>query len=209
MKNHDMKVKDLLFDSDVSVLGKTREKMEKEPASVNLRAELAKKSKLIKWDVVSGVLMDRAMEMSDMPVAKILLPAWKKYREIEKFADSKSYSPEDTVLVALVEHTVQSEHKSSLQILFKGVEVKVIDFTVATELTLQGVALRIRAGRVMAIEAGSVKGKASLAMESEMVLEKPIASISLPGKIDLGDGVPLRPEEPRLGSSVTPDSGRK
>ena len=200
-----MNVKDVLFDSNAEVAGKTRERMEKEPEGVDLRAELAKKSRLIKWDVVADVLLDRAVEMSDIPLAKILLPAWKKYREIEKFADPQSYPPEDTELVSLVEHTVQTEHKSSLEILFKGVQVKVIDFTVATELTLEGVVLHIRGGRVMAIEAGSVKGKASLAMESQIVLERPLGPLSFPGKIDLGDGVPLRTEEPRPTSSATAD----
>lgn len=203
MRDHDVNVKDLLFDSNADVAAKTREKMEKEPAGVALRAELAKKSRLIKWDVVGDVLLDRAVGMSDIPLAKILLPAWKKYREIEKFADPQSYPPEDTELVSLVEHTVQSEHKSSLEILFKGVQVKVIDFTVATELTLEGVVLQIRGGRLMAIEAGSVKGKASLAMESKIVVEKPFAPLPLPGKINLGEGVPLRAEEPRPASSAT------
>lgn len=209
MSDHDLSAKDLLFDSNADVAANTREKMEKEPAGVELRAELAKKSRLIKWNVVADVLLDRAVEMSDIPLAKILLPAWKKYREIEKFADPQSYPPEDTELVSLVEHTVQTEHKASLEILFKGAQVKVIDFAVATELTLEGVVLQIRGGRVMAIEAGSVKGKASLAMESKIVLERPFAPISLPGKIDLGEGLPLRAEEVRLPSSVTSDRGRK
>ena len=200
-----MNVKDVLFDPNAEVAGKTRERMEKEPAGVALRAELEKKSRLIKWDVVSDVLIDRAVEMSDIPLAKILLPAWKKYREIQKFADPQSYPPEDTELVSLVEHSVQSQHKSSLEILFNGVRVKVIDFTVATELTLEGVVLQIRGGRVMAIEAGSVKGKATLAMESKIVLERPFGPLSLPGKIDLGDGVPLRTKEAGSASSATPD----
>ena len=205
MRDGDANVKDLLFNSNPDLARKTRKKMEKEPAGVDLKAELAKKSRLIKWDVVSDVLIDRAVEMSDIPLAKILLPAWKEYQEIEKFADPQSYPPEDTELVSLVEHTVKSEHKSSLEILFKGVQVRVIDFTVGTELTLEGVVLRIRGGRVMAIEAGSVKGKASLAMEGETVLERPFTPISLPGKIDLGDGVPLRAKGTAAAPSATPD----
>lgn len=205
MKASDLNVKNLLFDSKADAARETREKMEKEPEGVHLRAELAKKSRLIKWDLVAYVLLDRAVEMSDIPLAKILLPAWKKYGEIQKFADLQSYPSEDTVLVSLVEHTVQWEQKSSLEILFKGVQVRVINFTVATELTLEGVVLQIRGGRVMAIKAGSVKGKASLAMESKVVVEKPFGTVPLPGKIDLGEGVPLRAEEPRPASSATAD----
>jgi hypothetical protein len=82
-----------------------------------------------------------------------------------------------------MEHTVKSEHRSSLEVLFKGVKLKVIDFTVATELILEGVVLRIKGGRVLAIEAGSVKGRASLAMENKTVLEKPFAPIPLPERL--------------------------
>lgn len=101
-----------------------------------------------------------------------------------------------------MEHTVKSEHRSSLEVLFKGVKLKVIDFTVATELILEGVVLRIKGGRVLAIEAGNVKGRASLAMENKTVLEKPFAPIPLPGKIDSGAGVPLRTEDTKLVSSA-------
>jgi hypothetical protein len=55
----------------------------------------------------------------------------------------------------------------------------------------------------MAIEVGSVKGKASLVMENKTVLEKPFAPIPLPGKIDLGAGVPLRTEDTAMASSAT------
>jgi hypothetical protein len=203
MSDGNLSVKDLLFDSNSHRTDEARRKIEDEQAGAHLKAEIAKKSRLVKWDVVSDVLLDRVVEMSDIPVAKILMAAWKKYREIEQFADPQAYPPEDTELVSLVEHTVESEHKSSLEVLFKGVRVKVIDFTVATELTVEGVVLRIKGGRVIAIEAGNVKGKASLAMDSRIVVEKPFASIPLPGKIDLGEGVPLRAEEPRPTSSAS------
>ncbi|SRR6266567_491153 len=192
MSHGDLNVKDLLLVSNAQVASEARRKMENEPTGADLKADVAKKSKLIKWDVVSDLLMDRVMEMSDIPMAKILMAAWKKYREIEKFADPKAYPPEDTELVSLVEHTVRSEHNFSLEILFRSVRVKAIDFTVATELSLEGLVLRIKGGRVMAIEAGNVKGKASLAMDSRIVVEKPFAPIPLPGKINLGEGVPLR-----------------
>lgn len=203
MSDRDLSVQDLLFDSKPQGRNDVRRKMEEMPAGADLKDEVAQKSRLIKWDVVSGVLLDRAMEIADIPLGKILLSGWQKYGEIEKFADPQSYPPEDTELVSLLEHTLQSQHKSSLEILFKGKRVKLIDFTVSTELTLEGVVLQIRGGRVMAIEAGTVKGKASFAMESQVVAEKPFAPIPLPGRIDLGEGVPLRAGQPPAASSVS------
>jgi hypothetical protein len=122
MSDGNLNVKDLLFDSNANVADETRAKMEKDPEGADLKAKVAKQSKLIKWNVVSDVLIDRATEMSDIPLAKILLPAWKKFRDVEKFGDPQAYPPEDTELVSLMEHTVKSEHKSSLEILLKGVK---------------------------------------------------------------------------------------
>src|SRR6266568_2006812 len=117
-------VRELLFETDPNAVAETRAKMEKQPTTADLKAEVAKKSKLIKWDVVTDVLMDRVVEMSDIPLAEILLPAWKKYHEIEKFGDPQAYPPEDTELVSLFDHTVKSGRKFSLEILFRRFKLK-------------------------------------------------------------------------------------
>jgi hypothetical protein len=157
-----------------------------------LREALVKESRAIKWDAVSDVLAQKVLETLDVPLLDILLPAWKKYREVEEFADPAKYPSEDTYLVSLAEHTIKSEHHPCVEILFKGATISRIDFTLTVELTLEGFVLQIQGGRIKAIRTGTIKGQGSLALESTIVLEKDFGSIELPGMLHLGEGIPLR-----------------
>ncbi|MBZ5554583.1 MAG: hypothetical protein LAO21_17845 [Acidobacteriia bacterium] len=157
-----------------------------------LREALAKGSKAIKWDAVSDVLAKKILETLDVPLLDILLPAWKKYREVEEFADPGKYPPADTYLVSLAEHSVKSEHHPCVEVLFKGAKLTQIDFTLTAEFTLEGFVLQIQGGRIKAIRPGTIKGQGSLALETTVVLEKDFGSIELPGMLQLGEGIPLR-----------------
>ncbi|MBZ5538076.1 MAG: hypothetical protein LAO31_19145 [Acidobacteriia bacterium] len=157
-----------------------------------LREALLKESRAIKWGAVSDVLVKKILETLDVPLLDILLPAWKKYREIEEFADPKKYPPADTYLVSLAEHTVKSEHHPYVEVLFKGATLGRIDFTLTVELTLEGFVLQIQGGRIKAIRTGTIKGQGSLALETTVVLEKDFGSIELPGMLQLGEGIPLQ-----------------
>ncbi len=166
---------------------------------VAIKAALAKESKAIRWDVILDVLVEKILEMLDIPILEIIVPAWKKYREIEQFADTEKYPPGDTQLVSLVEHTLKSEHHPYVEILFKGVAVGRIDFTVTVEFKLEGFVLRIQEGRIKAIDTGALQGRGTLALDSTIVIERDFGTVRLPGKIDLGGGVELRASEnPRV-----------
>jgi hypothetical protein len=157
-----------------------------------LREALLKESRAIKWDAVSEVLAKKVLETLDVPILDILLPAWKKYREIEEFADPAKYPAGDTFLVSLAEHTVKSEHHPYVEVLFKGATVGRIDFTLTVELTIEGFVLQIQGGRIKGIRTGTLKGQGSLALESAVVLEKDFGSIELPGMLPLGEGISLQ-----------------
>lgn len=161
-----------------------------------LKEALAKQSKSIKWEAVSDVLVDKAVEILDVPLLDIFVGAWKKYREIEEFAEPGKYPPADTQLVALAEHTIKSEHHPYLEVLVKGVPVERINFTVTVALTLEGFILQIQDGKIKAIRTGALKGNGSLALESAVVLEKDFGTVRLPGTFALGEGIPLRAIEP-------------
>jgi hypothetical protein len=61
--------------------GTTRPELEASKAVAALKEEVAKKSKLIRWSVVEDVLVDKTVEVLDIPVLTFLLPAWQKCRE--------------------------------------------------------------------------------------------------------------------------------
>jgi hypothetical protein len=166
---------------------------------VAIKSALANESKAIRWDVILDALVEKILEMLDIPILEIIVPAWKKYREIEKFADTEKYPPGDTQLVSLVEHTLKSEHRPYVEILFKGVAVGRIEFTLTVEFKLEGFVLRIQEGRIKAIDTGSLQGRGTLALDSTIMIERDFGTVRLPGKIGLGDGIELRASDnPRV-----------
>ncbi len=170
-----------------------QQELETSQAATALKEEVAKKSKLIRWSAVQDVLFEKTVEALDIPVLTFLLPAWKKYREILEFADMEKHPENEVNLVSLAEHTVKVEHHPYLQVTYRGIEIPKakLEFTVAGDLTLQAVVLRIQNGKIKAIQGGAVKWTGELRLENQCVLKKESKSYDLTGKVELGDGIPL------------------
>lgn len=150
-----------------------------------LKQAVAEHAKVIKWGAVDDVLADKVLEMIDMPLVGVLVSGWKKYREVEKAADSGDGE------VSLARHTFKSEHHPYLEIRIKGVPVEKFNFTVVVELILEGFVVKIQGRKITAVETGTMKGQGSLALESSVILEKEFGAVQLPGIIELGEGIPL------------------
>jgi len=173
--------------------GTTRTELEALKAVGALKEELAKKSKFVRWSVVEEVLIDKTVEVLDIPVLTFLLPAWQKYREIQEFADPGKHPVDEANLVSLAEHTVKVEHFPSLQATYRGVDIPKakLEFTLLGDLTLEGVILKIQGGKIKAIQGGAVKWSGELLIEKRSILKKDSKSYDLTGKLDLGDGIAL------------------
>jgi hypothetical protein len=120
-----------------------------------------------------------------------MVKAWNKYRELLKYTDKEKYPPDVSVLVPLAEHTIKSEHKPYIEILINDKSVGKIDFNINISLTLKGIILKIRDGKIKEIQTGSCKGKGTIKCEDLVILEKETESFSLPGSINLGEGIPI------------------
>lgn len=192
MSKTDMNMKDLFAVEPGTSTAVPREKFDQATSAAELKANLAKTSKLIRWNVVKDVLAEKTVEMLDIPMAKVLFPAWKKYREIMEYADPQKHPPQETSLVWLAEHTVETKHHPHLQVSYRGVKFPGLEFTLTAALTLKGIVLRIQDGKIKEIKEGTISGKGSLLLETELVIEKAFGSYDLPGSLDLGDGIPLR-----------------
>jgi len=170
-----------------------QQELETSKAAAALKEEVAKKSRLIRWSAVQDVLFEKTVEALDIPVLTFLLPAWKKYREIVEFADLEKHPANEVNLVSLAEHTVKVEHHPYLQVTYRGIEVPKakLEFTLAGDLTLAAVVLRIQNGKIKAIQGGAVKWSGELLLENRSVLKKESKSYDLTGKVELGEGIPL------------------
>lgn len=145
----------------------------------------------IKWPVALNEITRKVEDLLDISVIDIFLTAWNKYRILLKYTDKKKYSSNETFFIPLAEHTIKSEHKPYIEILINDKSVGKIDFNINISLTLKGIILKIRDGRIQEIQTGSCKGKGTIKCEDFVIMEKETESISLPGSINLGEGVPI------------------
>ncbi|MBI4468835.1 MAG: hypothetical protein HY650_05870 [Acidobacteria bacterium] len=122
-----------------------------------------------------------------------MVGAWNKYRPLLKYADRSKYPPEEVALVPLAEHTISSEHHPYVEIMWGEQSLGKLEFGIELEITLEGIVLKNQDGKIKEIKTGTCKVKGTVKYADLVILEKDSEEISLPGPIDLGEGVAIKP----------------
>jgi hypothetical protein len=155
-----------------------------------LKKLLTKEVKIF-WPVVCSFILKKLVEILDQKVSDVMIAAWNKYKDIVQYTDAEKYPPDETYLVPLVEHTIESVYEPSLEILFNNQPVGELNFEITFFITLEGIALEIKGGKIMKVNTGSCKGGGSIKCEDITIFEKETSPFNLPGSIDLGKGIPI------------------
>jgi len=156
-----------------------------------LKEKVEKEVPAIKWSAAFQEVIKQIEDLLNIRVVEIMAMAWNKYRVLQKYTDKEKYSPNDTFLTSLVEHTIKSEHKPYLEILINNNSVGKIDFSIYISLTLKGFILKIQDAKIKEIQTGTCKGKGTIKCEDVMIMEKETESFPFPGSITLGEGIPI------------------
>jgi hypothetical protein len=177
---------------EVESLGKRRGKIQPFEGMAQVKESLSAAGKEISWALACDEIVKRIGDLLDIRVVNILAGAWNKHRELMKYSDRSKYSPDETILVHLVDHTIKSIHNPCILILVNNDEIGRINFEIAISLTLQGIILKIQNGRIKEAMAGSWKGKGTLKCEKFLLLETETESFNLSESISFGDGISLK-----------------
>jgi hypothetical protein len=157
-----------------------------------IKASIQKEARAIRWPWVRDAIAEKAKDFMNLDVVEVLGEAWKKYAEVEKYADRKKYGPEVSVLVPLVEHTVSSKHHPKVEVLVHEVPVGSVEFDLEFSITFDACELKIQDAAIREILPGSARGEASLKLAGVTLLKRESRPLSFPGRIPLGKGIPLR-----------------
>lgn len=160
-----------------------------------LKEKIGKEAKEIKWPVALGEVVDKIDDLLRIPIGGVISSAWNKYRVLAKYLDRDKYSPSESFLVPLAEHTIKSKHRPHIEVFLDDKKIGSIDFEVDLSLTLKGFIAKIQDGRIREIKTGTCKAKGTIRCEDLLLFEKEGASLDLPGSIGLGEGVPISPLE--------------
>lgn len=124
-------------------------------------------------------------DLLQLPLGAIFIGAWRKRQEIVQYRDAQAYAPDEVHVVPLLEHTITSRHRPSIQPIINNVSLPQIAFDVVLSLKLKGAMLKIQAAKITEILTGECLGHGSIEFEGLTVLERKTAPVGLPGSMVL------------------------
>lgn len=152
---------------------------------------------------IESAVREKFAEALEIDPVTLWAGAWQKYSLLSD-AVKKSKSGE-TVLVPMAEHTVKSVLHPYVEIQW-GTFAKKIELEVTLSVKLKGVVVKVEAGEIRAIQAGTCEGSAEVAIARQSIWKHAIKPISLAGTIKLGKGIPIRDDGES--TPVTPPADR-
>jgi len=174
-------------------LENSQSEMESTKTFMSIKETIVREAKDIRWPVAYNTIINKVGSLLNISLSDIMVGAWRKYKILLKYCDKKKYGPDETFLVSLAEHTITSNHKPYIEVIVNENPIGKIDFPIALSFTLKGFVLKVQDGKIKEIQTGNCRGKGEVKCEEFTILEKQTQTYSLPGVIQLGDGVPIIP----------------
>lgn len=159
----------------------------------SMRQNYAKKSSSMSWTGFSEEITTKAGDLLSVSIPDILIRAWNKTGILNKYINREKYDPEEVFLIELKEHTVTSKHKPYLDVEVNNKSIGKINFEIDLDIAVQGVILKIQDAKIRQIRTGTLKVSGAINCEGLEIAKKKSKEINLPGKIDLGEGIPIAP----------------
>ncbi len=150
---------------------------------------VAQKFTHLKAAVAGKTIVQMIPELLRVDVGTLLASAWKKCAELQKYRDSKTYPPDETVLVELAQHTIRSSHSPHLDVMVGESRVQRIDFDLELTLDIEAAVLTVRDGKIWAVSLGSCKGAGELSYKGCSILQRESRALSMPGKFEFDEPV--------------------
>lgn len=163
---------------------------------VDLEADIQEQLPKVSMGSVKEEMSAKIGEVLDVGFDEVLVSAWKKVQGLQEYADPEKHPPEETLLVPLAKHSIQSAHRPHVDLKIKNVLIGSVQLEVQLALKLEGVVLRVQAGRIHDLRAGACQASGSLKCQLKskvgtkelLSLERATPKFQLVGAISLGDG---------------------
>jgi len=164
------------------------ETKQKDPHADNwkkFKEKISKEIKGVRWTASRIEIFEKIAQLLDIKIPSLFLSSWKKSEEIKKILEESIKSPEEKFEINLSDHTITSEHKPYIEVMFKNVPVYKIEFDLNLSFTLDTFMIKIQNGNISGIAPGVCKAQGTLSWEKIKLLEKKLDPIKLPGSIHI------------------------
>jgi hypothetical protein len=144
------------------------------------QSRLGREIKTIKWPAAMPDLASKVTELFNVELPDLFVASWKKARELREALEESKKSPEEVIVLELAEHSITNEYRPYIEIRIAGVPLpKKIEFKVQIATRLRGINLKIQAGIITEIQAGSCDFEGKVKYEDLTLAEKKVGPIEL------------------------------
>ncbi len=166
---------------------------------VDLESDIKSQLPKISLGSVKEEMGAKIGEALDVGLDQVLVSAWKKYQGLQEYADPEKHPPEETALVPLAKHSIKSAHKPHVDLKVKNVLIGSIRLEVQLALQLEGVVLKVQAGRILDLRGGACQASGSLkcllkskvGTKDILSLQRETPKFQLPGAFSFGAGIAI------------------
>ena len=176
---------------DVELKGLDLAKFDASQAYRELEQAVKHKAGSVTWTAIHDGFGNEVSQMlKGISLIKILATAWSKSTEIQKYRDPVKYPPDKPVYVTLFNHDISSVQKPSLKVVLReaatGFERSFeIPLEIVLKLSLEGVVLELRGGKLASIQSATCKGKGEIKLQGVGIYKTETRSFKLPGNYRL------------------------
>ena len=159
------------------------ERIEADLPTASIKKAIKKSKKNYAVPIATGALLGAIAALLNIPLRDIIERAWNEGGLFKNYLDPEKYDPDESISIVLKNHDVTSSHEPKIDVLLNGDKIDSIDFQLDLTLTIEGVILHIKGGRIREIQAGRIKGSATLKCENLILFTRETETMDLPGTI--------------------------
>jgi phosphoenolpyruvate synthase/pyruvate phosphate dikinase len=144
---------------------------------------IKKEVKDVKFPAALHDLGPKICELFNVPLPDVMVTSWKKVAGLQALLEKSRNSPDEVMYLELAAHSINSEHKPHLEMRIKDLPVKKIEFVVKLVFNLKGFVLKVKAGAIQEIQTGACEVKGTISYAGNVIVDKKLTPIKLPGAI--------------------------
>ena len=132
-------------------------------------------------------------DLLNLDLVDVLMTAWRKHAALVAAARRTTAAPGSSEVVDLATHRITVTQRPYIDLLCDEVRVGRLQLELRLDFTVAGLVAVVRAGLLVAVQAGHCTIAATLLIEGEQVATRS-AHLDLPLAVRLGAGIPLLPD---------------
>lgn len=146
----------------------------------------------VPWPAAVEAVADMVDVFLDTPFAPPLKKVYAESKIVQRYLNREDYDPEETVLVELAQHTVETSRSPRLDVTVNGAPVGSLVLDIEITLDLKGLVLTVQDARIKKVSPGTCEATGTVSFYGKTLAKKEAEPIKLP-PLDLGEGVPISP----------------